>query len=541
MSEAKLGSHEKELGSWYTGDKMSQILADWAIRNPSDYMMDPSFGGGIFFLAAEKRLVELGQDPAHIKKQLFGVDIDAEAFDIAKELPITPLSSHLIHSDFFNVDPKSLPALDCIIGNPPYVRYQQWDATKSPAHQIATELGYPLTKLSSLWAPFVLQMSRFLKPGGRMGLVLPAEILYAQYARPIQRFLTEKFEKSYLTLFETSVFDGAQEEVVLLFAEGFESNKLGGIHVKQFYNLDKFNLASLEKQAIELKASMPLFALFSQAERKTYESFCKTATPLSESADLDIGIVTGANKFFIASQEKVNQYGFSPEGLVPIMTKAGDISGAQVKAEDWEDLVNRGRPAHLIAISTSTPDKALNTFQSYIKEGEAAEVHTGYKCRVRNPWWSVPMLPPPDLFLTYINGVFPRLACNVIKARSTNSIHNLRLLGDDVDPAAFAVAFYNAGTLLSAELCGRSYGGGALKLEPTEGGKLMIPKFDYKIGKHINRVDALVREGDIDSLFDLTDSLVLHPLGISEKDCLILRNSWRKLQQRRVTRAKSNK
>jgi adenine-specific DNA-methyltransferase len=42
--------------------------------------------------------------------------------------------------------------------------------------------------------------------------------------------------------------------------------------------------------------------------------------------------------------------------------------------------------------------------RAYIKAGETANVHTAYKGRVRAPWWRVPLVPPADLLLTYMNG-----------------------------------------------------------------------------------------------------------------------------------------
>jgi adenine-specific DNA methylase len=509
---------------------MAQILADWAIQNTSASAMDPSFGGGIFFTACQKRLLALGQDTDSIKSQLYGVDLDAASFKNAGEMSIVP--DNLIQSDFFEIQPEDHPLMDAIIGNPPYVRYQQWDAKGSRAHSIAAELGYPLTKLASLWAPFVLQMSRFLKVGGRLALVLPAELLYATYARPIQSFLSESFTSVRLALFETSVFEGAQEEIVLLFAEGFQQGT-GPIALLQFHSLDDFDTDRLQNHARVLEPAMPLFALLADEEQVFYKDFCKLARPLSELASLDIGIVTGGNKFFIVKESVAVEGGFHPDGLAPILSKAGDVAGACVSESDYMGLLEADRPAHLISLNKSSPGEVLASFEKYLREGEDAGINGGYKCRVRYPWWAVPMLEAPDLFLTYVNGAFPRLAYNAFKARSTNSIHNLRMVDGKTNPQAFAVAFYNAGTLLSAELCGRSYGGGALKLEPSEGGRLMIPSFSPNLAEHLAEVDQLVREGQIDELLDLTDSLVLHPLGIGAVTCSRLRESWKKLQGRR--------
>ena len=131
------------------------------------------------------------------------------------------------HSDFFDVAPADTPLFTANIGNPPYIRYQSWSGER--AHEIAAELGFKLTKLASIWAPFILHGCRFLAPGGRLGQVLPAELLHAQYARPVVRHLTESFREVTVALFDEAVFPGALEEVILLFADGYGEGPAEGI------------------------------------------------------------------------------------------------------------------------------------------------------------------------------------------------------------------------------------------------------------------------------------------------------------------------
>lgn len=54
-----------------------------------------------------------------------------------------------------------------------------------------------------------------------MGLVLPAELLSVNYAAEVRRFLLQSFERVDLVLFTERVFPDAQEEVLLLLAEGY--------------------------------------------------------------------------------------------------------------------------------------------------------------------------------------------------------------------------------------------------------------------------------------------------------------------------------
>ena len=94
----------------------------------------------------------------------------------------------------------------------------------------------------------------------------------------------------------------------------------------------------------------------------------------------------------------------------------------------------------------------------------------------RDPWWRVPLGTVPDLILTYMNGDTPRLAANLAGVHHLNSVHGLYLRPELRKLAVpLAVASLNSATLLGAELVGRAYGGGILKLEPGEALKLPLP------------------------------------------------------------------
>lgn len=66
-----------------------------------------------------------------------------------------------------------------------------------------------------------MQVAAFLRDGGRLGLVLPAELLSVNYAAPVRKFLFDKFTSVELVLFEKQVFEEAEADTLLLLADGF--------------------------------------------------------------------------------------------------------------------------------------------------------------------------------------------------------------------------------------------------------------------------------------------------------------------------------
>ena len=69
-----------------------------------------------------------------------------------------------------------------------------------------------------------------------MGLVLPAELLSVNYAAQVRRFLLESFASVELVLFSERVFPGVQEEVVLLLAEGYRQGPTDHASIYQVRN-----------------------------------------------------------------------------------------------------------------------------------------------------------------------------------------------------------------------------------------------------------------------------------------------------------------
>src|SRR5437868_2915980 len=150
------GPLAKSLGAFYTDAQVAEFLVWWAIRAPTDRIMDPSFGGGVFLRSACKRLRALGGQPA---RQVLGVEVDPAVYKriaekLADEFGVRGASLYPI--DFFWFDPEAAQ-VDAVVGNPPFIRYQRFTgATRQEALRCAGKEGVQLPELTSSWAPFLV-------------------------------------------------------------------------------------------------------------------------------------------------------------------------------------------------------------------------------------------------------------------------------------------------------------------------------------------------------------------------------------------------
>src|SRR6266700_7160665 len=114
----------KALGAFYTDAQVAEFLVWWAVRDATDAVLDPSFGGGVFLRAVCQRLESLGGSP---RDQVFGVELDAQVHleitsKLRQEFAITP--RHLVCNDFFALNRPTSSLVDVVVGNPPFIRYQ---------------------------------------------------------------------------------------------------------------------------------------------------------------------------------------------------------------------------------------------------------------------------------------------------------------------------------------------------------------------------------------------------------------------------------
>jgi hypothetical protein len=90
-------------------------------------------------------------------------------------------------------------------------------------------------------------------------------------------------------------------------------------------------------------------------------------------------------------------------------------------------MANEGRRVYLFAPKEDPENRLSAAAKSYIAHGKSRGVDAAYKCRVRSPWWQVPGLRRPDLFLTYMNQDTPRLVANDANVAYLNSVHGVTL------------------------------------------------------------------------------------------------------------------
>ena len=192
----------KTLGAYFTPEAVAAALVHWAARDPTDRLLDPSSAAG--------RFVALHANSIGVERYPVSV---AEA---GGRVP----HAMIVEAEFFRLASDDNRRFHCAAGNPPFLRYERFKgATRRAAFEYYRRLGVTFSALSSSSAPLIVAAANELHPGGRIAVVVPAEIGHAPYAVPLLDHQVSYFGTVQAVAVNEKVFPRLSEDCWLLFAD----------------------------------------------------------------------------------------------------------------------------------------------------------------------------------------------------------------------------------------------------------------------------------------------------------------------------------
>lgn len=538
MNFIEFQSEQKLRGGYYTPLDLAAYIAKWVIQAQPKRILEPSCGDGAFlraFAGIEKSLslefdaFELNKEEAAKAKvsgqQLKGAAVNVRAEDFLG-WALKGMESHRSH-------------YDAVVGNPPFIRYQYLpEIFQARAEMVFRRAGLPFTKHTNAWVPFVIASIAMLKPGGRLGMVLPSEIVHVMHAQALRSYLGSTCDRLLLIDPEELWFENTLQGAVILLAEKKEipSQKARGLAIvrvtgKRFLGQDPGKLFDSAKRingkTVEGKWSK---ALLSASERELIAEVEERSMVhrFDSIATVDVGIVTGANKFFLVDDAVVKEYKLEKYAY-PMFGRSEHCPGVIYDQEQHDQNSSAGYPTNFLWLK---PDEKITSkkVQQYIAIGESQGLQNRYKCRIRKPWYSVPSVHATDVAMLKRSHDCPRLVLNKLNAFTTDTAYRIRVLQGSAGQMVYC--FLNPLTALSAELEGRHYGGGVLELVPSEIERLLVP-LPAISRPPLRALDSMVRNQKIDSVLEKQSEVVLGAIGLIGAQQADVLAAWQRLRNRR--------
>ena len=537
---------QKQRGGYYTPQEVADVMVRWALEEKSTYkILEPSCGDGVFL-----RSLKSVFDKSTNRFSVTGIEFERkEHLKSKKELSkdFFQSSSRIVNQDFFKWYFSSKEKdFDCVLGNPPFIRYQSFpEPSRSLAMKLLADNGFKSNRLTNVWVPFIVGSISKLSFGGTLAMVVPAELLQVTYANQLRVFLSKTFETIDIIGLNNLVFQNAEQEVVLLLAKNKrkDSNYLASIDFKDFDTVEdlKRNALQLTKPNIyhkhiehESEKWLKYFLTVKEIDLMRSLKLSKKITEFSTYGSIDVGVVTGNNSFFNLTYNQAKHLKIL-DFCKPVVGRTKSLKGCIFTRSDFESLDPENIPTLMLDLR-NCKKKHTDSLRCYLDEGLSLKVNQGYKCSIRKSWFEVPSIWAPDFFLFRQIYDFPRLVRNLTTSTSTDTVHR-GSFRSNIDCTLILSNCFNYMFAASAEIEGRSYGGGVLELEPTEAEKLLVPSTLSRNAMSLSEIDGLIRKGSLKDVLETNSVLVLREdLGLSKCDLLLLKGIWDKLRNRRSSR-----
>ncbi|MDN5936879.1 MAG: N-6 DNA methylase, partial [Nitrosospira sp.] len=225
-------------GQYYTRVEVVDLILSFCIQTGEETILDPACGGGTFLVRAYARKKECAPEQKHqgLLADLYGADIEGFATQLTtinlatRELINAENYPRIAHIDFFGVlsgksflslpsqvktkglgesqhHDVSIPPLDAVVGNPPYVRQEDIPKTRARSKTgpeagtkeyyrslVKRESGANLGGRSDLHCYFWPHAWTFLKDEGYLCFLTSSQWLDVEYGFRLQAWILENFE-----------------------------------------------------------------------------------------------------------------------------------------------------------------------------------------------------------------------------------------------------------------------------------------------------------------------------------------------------------
>lgn len=455
-------------GQFWTPDWVADAMVAYALQGGADTLFDPGVGAGAFFRSG-RRLRGSGL-------KLRGREIDPAALIAALDSGLTAEDMAGVELRDFALHPPN-EKFSAIVANPPYVRHHRLsDAAKICLHTFARVLiGRPIDGRAGLHVFFLLRCLNLLAPGGRLAFIVSADICEGVYARTLWSWISSRFCLDAVITFAPNAtpFPGVDTNAVLFLVRNVAPKKnfawlrvtnAGGNSLTQWVEAGLPYVSQCEAIEITRRTTEEGFA--TGLSRASVESE-STKHCLGDFARVMRGIATGQNDFFFMTAKRAEELEIPRTYFVPAIGRMRDVQTEPFTNDNLQELEAANRPTRLLSLGDEPRDKLPLALQRYLQMGEEANIPASTLIATRNPWYRMERRTPPPFFFAYLGRRAVRfirnqtdavpLTCLLCIYPFDSSAENLERLWRVIsDPR----------TLANLRLVGKSYGEGALKVEP---------------------------------------------------------------------------
>lgn len=489
----------RDKGQFWTPNWVAEAMVAY-VSKETDFVFDPATGRGAFFEA----LLKLDKNEI----SYFGTDIDPEV--LADEI-YNNKSCEVELRDFIKNPPKR--KFKSIVANPPYIRHHRIDEeTKAFLKNLSSTItGVSIDGRAGYHIYFLIQALNMLEKNGRLAFIMPADTCEGTFAKKLWKWISEKFCLEAVITFDEKAtpFPNVDTNAIIFLIKNSEpTDKLYWVKSKQSYSPDLLNFISLDFKNKDFESLDIIFRNLDEAistgltrPEQNHNGF---KYHLYDFAKVMRGIATGSNEFFFLTSQQLNDFEIPTKFVKRAIGRTRDSINNVLTNQDIIKLEEKGRPTYLLSIDKA--DLLTSSIKKYLKIGEEMGLPDRALIKQRKPWYKMEKRVIPPLLFAYLGRRNTRFILNEANVLPLTGflcvypIHNDRTYIENLWEA-----LNHPDTLNNLHLVGKSYGSGALKVEPSNLNRLAIP--EHIVEKfNLNRVYK-TKEGQLDLFRDKKETI----------------------------------
>lgn len=468
----------REKGQFWTPDWVADAMVAYVRTSGAACIFDPAVGSGAFFHAAKRAAKVHGQI------ELLGTEIDPRVLEEAVATGLTRQEMARVQSRDFVLDPPS-EKFPAIVANPPYIRHHRLDMkTKAYLRALGQKIiGAPLDGRAGLHVYFLMQALERLAPHGRLAFIMPADTVEGVFALPLWSWITGKFRLEAVITFEADAtpFPGVDTNAIIFMVRNAQPEAKfawARCDLSGQANLAEWVASRFTRRFSGLKAR--LRSVDEALETGLSRPPGSPRNPryvLGDFANVLRGIATGANEFFFLTADKAVNLRIPSEFLAPAIGRTRDVEGDEITAELIRKLEKAGKPTLLFSPDGREVDSFPSSVKHYIKRGEEMGITARPLVGSRRPWYKMERRKVPPFLFAYLGRRNARFIRNTAAVKPLTGFLCVYPHREDRE---FLDSLWNIlrhpETVANLRLVGKSYGGGAIKVEPRALERLPLPK-----------------------------------------------------------------
>jgi type I restriction-modification system DNA methylase subunit len=525
----------KKLGQFYTPPDIVDFIVRLTVRKGSDVVLDPGCGSGGFLVRAYHQLRDLKEIPEYdlgppeadhqeLLSQIYGVDINQfpahlSVVNLALQSPRSRIKQvNVAVRDFFDIKPgiatltgfESMtvegaptlvelpPALDVVVGNPPYIRQELVGEREKQKIKRLVEGEYKdrvflggsgsgrgknavvLNKTSDIYVYFVLHGLKFLKNEGLLAFITSDKWLSVEYGEPFQEFLTKNVKVLCLVEFSRALFPELEVDTVVMLVQRTRDEKNRNGNLVKFVRVKKRiptrellrEIATAEEDTEtdvihlttvrqgDLKPGK--WSVYMRAPQVFHKiSSNKAVRVLNEVADdVFYGTKTGNDNYFILPKERASELGIEKQFLKPCAPAGEKVKGLVIEPSEIDQV--------FFMVHLDKGQLSGTNALKYIGRGERTVVGPAKRrkdsrrltdvetIKARTVWYSLPEIEVPSIIFPMWFRYKYRAFLNKAGAHANDYFYYIIA---KKHPECLAAYLNSSVAELALEILGRQYSG----------------------------------------------------------------------------------